>query len=62
MIGRIAGGQMPWMLALASVPGLALGARIGACFSYRVPAVRLRQILSIIVALAAFGLWRHLRS
>jgi uncharacterized membrane protein YfcA len=60
MMGRVADGHMPWALALATVPSLALGTRVGAVFSYHVDTARLRRILAVVVALAAAEVWRRL--
>jgi uncharacterized membrane protein YfcA len=60
MMGRVAGGHMPWALALATVPSLAVGTRVGAAFSYCLDTARLKRILAAVVALGAVELWRRL--
>jgi uncharacterized membrane protein YfcA len=60
LVGRIVDADMPWLLAGATLPGLAIGSQLGARLSYRVAARSLRRLLGVVIGLAAVELWHRL--
>lgn len=55
--GKLITGQVPYLLAAAVVLGAVPGARIGARFTKKIPAKKLRWALAAVVAIAALRMW-----
>ena len=52
-IGKAATGQIEWLLAIPIVLTVVPAAQVGGIMSHRVPVVRLRKILGVIIGVAA---------
>lgn len=55
--GKLATGQVPYLLTLAVVIGAVPGARIGAKYTKKVPAASLKKGLGVVIAFAAIRMW-----
>jgi uncharacterized membrane protein YfcA len=56
-IGKIATGQVPYLIAVCVVIGAVVGAQAGSWLSARTPPRVLRWIYGLLVSVIAAGLW-----
>lgn len=56
-VGKIAAGQVDWLLALALVAGAMPAAQAGAAASAKLPAALLRRLLIVVIALTCAQTW-----
>jgi uncharacterized membrane protein YfcA len=56
-IGKLGTAQVPYLMTAAVVAGAVPGARIGAKFTKKAPAVVLRVALALVILFAAGSLW-----
>jgi uncharacterized membrane protein YfcA len=56
-LGKLATGQIPWLIAMVVVIGAGIGALLGERIHRRLPTPTLRYIYSAIVALIAVRIW-----
>lgn len=57
LVGKVATGQVPWLLAATVSAGAVPGAQLGAYVSRRLPIRALRVALFVIVTATAIGVW-----
>ncbi len=56
-IGKAATGQIEWLMTIPIALTVILAAHLGSLVSRRVPVSRLRQILAVLIAVAAIRMW-----
>lgn len=56
-IGKAATGQIEWLMTIPIALTVILTAHLGSLVSRRVPVSRLRQILAVLIAVAAIRMW-----
>ena len=57
LLGKALTGQIDWLLAVPLVLAVVPAAHIGGRLSRRVPVIRLRRVLAVVIAVAAIQIW-----